>query len=230
MIYGILPVGGKGTRLSLPFPKELLPQKGFDHYNPVINHIVQKMLEAGADVIYFVHGNDYKQGIVDFYPDSKYSRFVHLIQRTPGFATVLRDFYETGVKLTAEDKILFGMPDTIFEGNPFIEMIKSPGIVCGLFSTDPYTKVDRLHKDNEQLFQVKSAKNDYNQNWFWGVLKFDGIDLNRIIADKVIDLTMEVGLIISGYPKTYVHCESYLDLGTWTNYNRYLALYGGDGD
>ena len=228
MIYGILPVGGKGTRLALPFPKELLPQKGFDHYNPVINHIVQKMLIAGADMIYFVHGGEYKEGIVDFYSDPRYK---HLVQRTPGFATVLRDFHESvGVTLTAKDKILFGMPDTIFEGNPFVEMLKNPGIVCGLFSTDPYTKVDRLSKENEQLFQVKSAKNESNQNWFWGVLKFDGSSLNDMVVQRVFDLTTEVGLIISAYPKTYVRCESYLDLGTWLNYNRYLALYGGDND
>ena len=228
MIYGILPVGGKGSRLSLPFPKELLPQKGFDHYNPVINHIVLKMLIAGADMVYFIHGNEYKQSIVDFYSDPRY---VHLVQRTTGFATVLRDFHENvGTGLSAKDKILFGLPDTIFEGNPFVDMLRSPGIVCGLFSTDPYTKVDRLSKADDQTFQIKSPKNDTNQNLFWGVLKFDGSDLNHMVQQRVFDITKEIGAILNTYPKTYVRCETFLDLGTWLSYNRYLALYGGDYD
>ena len=224
MIYGILPVGGKGTRLALPFPKELLPQKGFDHYNPLINHIVQKMLIAEADMVYFVHGEETKQGIVDYYSEP---RFVHLTQRTPGFATVLRDFYESRDRMSEKDKVLFGMPDTIFEGNPFVEMLNHSGIVCGMFTTDPYTKVDRLSHDSN-MFQVKSAKNTTNQNQFWGILKFDGSDINQIIDDRLLDKTTEIGEILNHYPnKKFVMGESYLDLGTWLNYNRYLALYGG---
>ena len=55
MIVGLIPVGGKGTRLGLFFPKEMLPQIGFDYYNPLINLTVTNMLETGVEKIYFIH-------------------------------------------------------------------------------------------------------------------------------------------------------------------------------
>lgn len=216
MIYGILPVGGKGVRLGLPFPKELLPQKGFDQYTPLIDHVVAKMREAGAETICFVHGTELKRGIADHYSDE-----IHLIQRTPGFATVLRDFYEYQPPRDT-DKILFGLPDSVFGGNPFVEMVTKPGIVCGLFKSNNRTKVDRLHKTNDQFFEVKAQKSDTNQDWFWGVLKFDGADLSHIIEDGLLDRYTEVGAILNQCHKTHVYGGPYLDLGTWDNYNHYL--------
>lgn len=221
MIYGLIPVGGKGTRLSLPFPKELLPQKGFNFFNPVINHVVEKMRLAGAERIVFVHGSGVKGGIVDHFSDQ-----IHITQITPGFATVLGDFHRH-ISPQWDDQILFGLPDSVFEGNPFPRMLEQPGVVCGLFSTDPYTKVDRLSKNNEQTFEVKAPKTEHNQNWFWGVLKFDGKALHRIMAEKMLDDTKEVGVVLNQFSdKQYVRGESYLDLGTWDNYNRYLTFYG----
>ena len=115
MIYGIIPVGGKGVRLSLPYPKEMLPQKNFDHYNPVINHTVEKMFMAGADLIYMVHGREYKNAIVEYYADN--SKVLHITQDTPSFSGVLQDFHEK-VNYKDTDKILFGLPDSIYDQRP----------------------------------------------------------------------------------------------------------------
>ena len=223
MIYGLVPCGGKGLRLGLPFPKELLPQKGRDHYAPLIDHVVEKMRIAGAHRIVFVHGTSMKDGIVNHYPDQ-----THIGQNKPGFATVLGDFYEHCCP-GPDDQILFGLPDTIFEGNPFPQMLRARGVVCGLFNTDPYTRVDRLSKQDDQIFEVKAQKTEHNQSWFWGCIKFDGEALRTIMSKRMLDQTTEVGDILNQIPgKIYVRGESYLDTGTWANYNRYLTLYGGD--
>jgi hypothetical protein len=222
MIYGLLPVGGKGMRLALPFPKELLPQKGFNRYNPIINHVVGKMEDAGAERIVFVHGEEFKEGIRSHYSGPNY---IHIKQTKPGFAMVLKDFVDA-IPLKDEDIVLFGLPDSIFEGNPFRDMVLKDGIVCGLFFSDPYAKVDRLSK-TEPVFQVKTAKHDDNQNWFWGVLKFGSTDLKRIMFDRMLEQHTEIGDILNHYPKSFVHGDTYLDLGTWYSYNRYLTLFDG---
>ena len=112
MIYGLVPVGGKGLRLGLPFPKELLPQKGFLEYKPLIAHTTEKMEEVGARVIYFIHGTELKQGIVDYYSDT--AKYVHIIQKTPGFANVFEDFYDA-CDFKKDDQVLFGLPDSVYE-------------------------------------------------------------------------------------------------------------------
>ena len=218
MIYGVIPVGGKGTRLGLPFPKEMLPQKNFDYYNPIINHLVEKMEMAGATKIVFVHGENFKIDIVDFFDKEKY---VHIGQMKSGFARCLKDFYESQ-RPNDEDSILFGLPDSIFDRNPLVEMLNMSGTVCGLFTTNKLSKVDRL-KLKEDEFDVKSVKNENNGDYFWGVLKFDGFDLRIMNEDNVFDTTDEIGEILNKYSKKYVFAGTYLDIGTWENYNRYAA-------
>ena len=218
MIYGLIPVGGKGTRLSLPYSKEMLPQKNYDFFNPVINHIVEKMEMAGAEKIFMVHGKNYKTDITQHFVDSKYD---HIIQTKTGFANVIGDFLEYLPELRDKDKVLFGLPDSVFDGNPFIEMLMCESITCGLFKTDKNTKVDRL--SNTGNFEVKSSKNENNKEWFWGVLKFDGSDIKKIVNDGMLEKHTEIGHILNEYELKYVKGQSYLDLGTWSNYNRYLA-------
>jgi glucose-1-phosphate thymidylyltransferase len=223
MIYGLVPVGGKGLRLGLPFPKELLPQKGFLEYKPLIAHTTEKMEEAGARVIYFVHGTELKQGIVDYY--SNPSRFVHLVQKTPGFANVLKDFYNV-CDFKKDDQVLFGLPDSVYEGNLFKELVDKPGMVCGLFTTSDDTKVDRLSNDGF-YFWVKSVKQFDNQEWFWGILKFTYQALKIICGNELHPpvYTTEIGEILNHYEFDKVYGGSYLDLGTWINYNKYLIDY-----
>ena len=217
MTYGLVPVGGKGLRLSLPFSKEMLPQKNYDYYNPLINHVIEKMLLAGVEKVYFIHGDEFKKDLKDFYKENKY---IHILQKTTGFANVIQDFYEAA-KPEDKDKVLFGLPDSIFNKNPFVRLLNKGGIVCGLFETEDCTKVDRLGLDKEH-FQVKAEKNDSNLNLFWGVLKFDGKNIREIIDDGGLDKTSEVGEILNMYPKSFIECGEYLDLGTWENFNKYL--------
>jgi glucose-1-phosphate thymidylyltransferase len=216
-IYGLIPIGGKGLRLSVPFSKEMIPQKNFDYYNPIVNHIVEKMELSGAQKIIFVHGLEFKKDVKEFFNKNSY---IHIIQNEPNFAKVFLDFYKK-IHPKDNDIILFGLPDSIFDKNPFIEMINYPGIICGLFATNNQSKVDRLNKKGNS-FQIKTIKNNKNQDWFWGILKFDGINIKNMIEQKIFDQYNEIGSILNLYKKHMIYGEKYLDLGTWSNYNRYL--------
>jgi hypothetical protein len=218
MIYGLIPIGGAGTRLGLPYSKEMLPQKNFDYFNPLVNHIVEKMKFAGAEKICFVHGKDFKKDVTEFFDEQNH---IHILQEELGFANVILDFCKK-IKIEDSDKVIFGLPDSLFEGNPFIDLIDKKGIVTGLFVTNALTKVDRLEKSKNN-FQIKVPKTEDNLDLFWGVLKFDGSDLKKMIEDRVFSFHTEIGDILNLYEKTHVICTSYLDLGTWNNYNKYLT-------
>ncbi len=222
MIYGVIPVGGKGKRLGLPFSKEMLPQKGFGFFNPILHHLVEKMQQAGAETIVFVHGDEYKEDIRTHYMHPCYC---HIKQKEPSFAGCLKDFYNV---FNVDDKasILFGLPDSIFDGNPFKEMLKhNREIVCGLFMTLPTSKVDRL--TDKKSFEVKSEKKDGNSDWFWGVLKFNGVDIKEMIKRGDFARTPEIGEILNEYPKKFVYGGWYIDLGTWENLNEYWKQQNG---
>ena len=89
MIYGLVPIGGKGTRLGLTFSKEMLPQKGTSHFNPISNHLVSKMRSAGAEQIIFIHGFEFKRDVIDYFNSDIHH---HYIQRSDGFSNVLKEF------------------------------------------------------------------------------------------------------------------------------------------
>ena len=216
-IYGLIPIGGKGLRLSVPFSKEMIPQKSFDYYNPIVNHLIEKMELAGAQTIVFVHGLEFKKDVKDFFNKDSY---VHILQKKKSFASVIFDFYNK-ILPKDNDVIFFGLPDSVFDKNPFIEMLNHQGIACGLFYTESQAKVDRLNKKGNR-FQIKTIKNKTNQDWFWGVLKFNGIDIRNMIKDGVFEKQTEIGSILNLYKKHTVYGEKYLDLGTWSNYNKYL--------
>ncbi len=218
MNYGIIPIGGKGVRLGLPFPKELLPQKGYDVYTPVVDHSITKMLHADIDDIIFVHGTEFKKEVCDYYP-----KFTHVLQTELGFSKVLLSAYkyqEYGEK----DKFLFALPDSVFRSNPFLDLIEMEGVACGLFTTDDLSKVDRISSTDPQVFEVKSPKRVSNTDKFWGVLKFDLPDLVKLAYASVE--TNEIGNILNTFSnKKYLECGQYLDLGTWPNYNEYIKSW-----
>ena len=220
MIYGLVPIGGRGTRLGLTFSKEMLPQKGFKYFNPVSNHLVSAMQDAGAEQIVFIHGFEFKKDVIDFFNGANHK---HFLQKTEGFSNVLRELL-VNLTLKNDDSVLFGMPDTVFRGNPFHEMVAHPGIMCGLFTTNNETKVDRLYVD-KQKFAVKQPKGPNLQDRFWGLLKFDGIDIIGMETDNHFSTYGEIGDIINQYDFSCINAEDYLDLGTWDNYNYYLKNY-----
>lgn len=224
MIYGVIPIGGKGTRLGLPFSKEMLPQKGFSFYNPILDHMVSKMIQAGAETIYFIHGKLPKNDVYNHYaPTTK--QFVHITQDSPSFAESLKDFYDAA-KPQDDDKILFGLPDSIFEGNLFLNVLSQDGLVAGLFTTLDSTKVDRLGA-YEKKFHVKTEKTDDTTEWFWGVLKFTGENIKEMIEDGMFKQYTEIGSIINHYPIKFVWGGNYIDLGTWENLNAYWKQANG---
>lgn len=215
MIYGIVPVGGTGSRLGMAFPKELLPLKGYNKYYPVSKLTVDNMLQAGCEKIYFIHGESYKQQIREYYNKEKFS---HINNYSPDFSMSIGSFVEN-VKIEKNDTILFGLPDSFYYGNLFLKLVKKDGLCCGLFETFDETKVDRINKNNK--FDVKSKKTNDNSNLFWGVLKFDFSTIN--LYNEILQKTKEkeVGNIINQINFTCEIGEKYIDLGTWEFLNKY---------
>lgn len=217
MIYGVIPVGGKGTRLGLPYPKELLPLKNFDFYYPVCKLTVDNMISSGCEKIYFIHGSETKEDIKKYFNENIY---FHINNNSEMFSKTITCFIES-VVLKENDIVLYGLPDSFYKENLFSDLLNLNGIGCGLFKTNDLSKVDRIN-NKTKLFDIKSPKNKYNSKLFWGVIKFDFNSLKKYKEILYNTNDSEVGSILNkiGF-NTVTKNNKYLDLGTWTSLNEY---------
>ncbi len=226
MIIGVIPIGGKGTRLGLPFSKELLPLAGFNYYKPVVENTTDNMIAAGANIIVFIHGAKHKLDILQHFNGPQ---FIHITQPEQSFAGVLKrldDFMkETALKPT---RFLFGLPDTYYSDNPFIKLSMENIFTCAIFIASKDMKVDRLLVGVEPFdkaapkFDIKNIKTEENSNYFWGCFAFSPEDLRHIIENTDFNTEKEIGNIINNMPKIKcVQFGEYHDLGTWSSLNKY---------
>lgn len=229
-IIGVLPVGGNAVRLGLPasLSKPMLPQARKDKYIPVICHSIEKMKKAGATEIYLIHAKgEYRNDIVEYFNESGYH---HLQQRKDNFANSLLtsiSFYYDGQE-DGTTRILFGLPDTVYNDNPYLDLVEDNGVSIALFKADDELKVDRLRTGSwavdESGFDVKSSKKDNNSQFFWGCFALDSQDLTDMINNNKIRNLSEIGEVLNRVDgKKYYYYNNYLDLGIWSNMNKYWS-------
>lgn len=216
MIYGVIPVGGVGSRLGLSFPKELLPLKGYGKYYPVVRLTTDSMESAGCEKLVFVHGDNFKEGLRSYFNKPNH---IHINNPSDMFSrsiTCLQDHFN----FENEDVILYGLPDSVYDINTFPAMVNVPGVVCGLYKTKDESKVDRLNIVTN-LFDVKSPKTPENSEWFWGTIKMDGRDIRNYISYQDKHQEREVGNVINHIGFKVCYGGDYLDLGTWPCLDQY---------
>jgi glucose-1-phosphate thymidylyltransferase len=117
-LIGLVPAAGHGSRLGLPFPKELFPTICENQYKPVINYVVDDLILAGIDHIIFVINELKHQLIGHLGSGIKFDcHFSYVVQQntgdtlstSPGLADALASAYH----LIRDKVVLFGMADTI---------------------------------------------------------------------------------------------------------------------
>lgn len=221
MIYGLIPVGGKGTRLGLPFSKEMLPLPNEESYRPVMDITVQNMFDAGATAIYAIHGEHFKEDIVSHY----LTNLEHVLQMKPSFGGVLRSFV-LARPLKDNDTVYLGLPDSVYFENMFSKVQEAenkPTLLC--FEADDDMAVDRLTSANE--LDIKSKyKHNFNSCWFWAGIAFSGRYLKDCFELGLLDNLKEIGDLLNhtGFTSTPIG-GAYFDTGTWSGYNQGMRAY-----
>lgn len=216
MIYGLIPVGGKGTRLGLPFSKEMLPLKGYEDYYPVCKLTVDNMLSAGCQKIFFIHGFEYKTEIINLFNQEN---FVHIKNLSERQSEVFSSFYNS-VVLKDNDIFLYGLPDSFYKKNLFPQIKNIDGLVCGMYKTDDDCKVGRLNIITNKF--VKSIKEEDLTDYCWGVLKFD-LSCLKIFNEFIKKSNFEAEELLNENNFKVVYGDEYFDLGTWKSLNKYWS-------
>jgi len=180
-LIGLIPAAGSGTRLNLPFPKELYPLHQFNKYKPVANFMVDSLVQTGIRHIIFVI-NETKHQLLGYFGSGKNfgCDFSYVVQdkisngqsTSPGLADALASAYH----IIREKTVLFGMADTIMSPknairiglnalNTYVDMT-----MC-LFPTQYPEKFGMVSINDEgQVLQIVDKPKATHLKFMWGCI------------------------------------------------------------
>lgn len=231
---GLIPCAGRGSRLSLPFSKELFPNVYTSHYSPIILYTINALKKAGIDHL-IITINPQKVDILNFLGNGnqfgvKISYCVH-----PKPLSLPHSINEA-CHLIKDKIVVFSMPDTFVQPSDFLKTLlnthqndETSEVTMAGFKTDNPTKFGMV-EFSELTGKVKCINDkpsSTNLKWMWGAMvwnpEFTEV-LHQFIANESNKLS-EKELILTDALKPLIiqnrvnlHCYDegrYRDLGTY---------------
>lgn len=181
-IIGLIPAAGEGTRLGLPYPKELTPMIRRDGYKPAAQFAVETLVASGARHIVFVINETKHQLIAHFGDGSRFGcRFSYVVQertgprdsaRSGGLAHALDAAYH----LTRGRTVFFAMADTVLRPTDvFARMLSAAGpnsdLMLGLFLVVHPEKFGMVrYEQNGRVTRVEDKPRNTDLENAWGCI------------------------------------------------------------
>lgn len=184
-IVGIVPAGGKGTRLyPYPGPKELFPV-GYQeiHVNgklekrpkAISQYLIENMVAAGARKLYIIvsggkedvmryYGNGHTFGVqICYLMQEKVAGMAHAINLVTPW-------------LSGDEIVIMGMPDTVVEpSDAFTQIVQARArwdadLVLGLFHTERPHKFGMVGLDDDaSVIEHVDKPRETDLRWCWGI-------------------------------------------------------------
>jgi glucose-1-phosphate thymidylyltransferase len=178
-VIGLLPAGGRGTRIEpLPCSKELFPIgfrkiDGQDEMRPkVVSHyLLEKMRVAGIRKAFLILRQG-KWDIPSYFGDGSIldMDLAYLMMRVPlGPPYTLDQAYP----FVRDKKVAFGFPDIIFDADDaFVKLLErqtttKADVVLGLFAVDQPTTMDMVDVENGAVRSIVIKPAVTNLRWGW---------------------------------------------------------------
>lgn len=233
-LIGLIPAAGKGTRLSLPFPKELYPIIQDNKYRPVSQSILEQIVYAGVDHVVFVV-NEHKSQLLQYFGNGH--RFncnvSYVVQEqpkqtneraiTPGLAEAM----DAGYHLVKDKIVVFGMPDTIITPKHIFKTALAnlrndyDGIFCLFKAEKPEKSGMVILSDEDEVLEIVDKPQKTDLEWMWGTVIWKPT-FNSFLHDCITNRGVyEYGVIFNEALKSGLKFGGvkfdegkYLDLGT----------------
>lgn len=235
----VIPCAGIGSRMGLPYAKELINLKD-DSFFPVIESCINEVIHSGLKRICFIINHN-KTDLLKFLGDgNRYGlKFSYVIQESP---MSLPHALQKATKNYEKCNILFLMPDSVYKPKGavsyFIENVDLSAIVnLGLFRTNNPQKFAMVDFSKDNIVTFAEEKNPMSKlEWMWGMVFW-----NKEFTDHLNSLNLEfrlengreqtlsqvMGVFISNKEVHAVKLinYNYYDLGTWDDYRLYKQNY-----
>lgn len=189
---GLIPCAGKGSRLGLPFSKEMFPDIYSDHFRPIIMYTIEAMKLAGIKHLIFTV-NPKKTDVLDFLGNGKQfdMDFTFCIHPSP---KSLPESLNEAYHLIKDKRVVFAMPDTLISPQDFIVEVlnkhinnKSAEVTLGCFKTENPTSVSVVEFENELVKNVIEKPKETNLDWMWGLMVWEpsfSNELNNFVLNS----------------------------------------------
>jgi len=231
-VIGIIPAAGKGTRLNLPFSKELFPLPAGNNktITPVINYLLYSMSSAGIKRVFTIISKEKKDLLQYLGSGSDFNfQISYLLQdRARGMPEAISLVTNW---INRDTIVAFGMPDTIFFPTDAMriilnELISSQAdLILGLFPTETpnyFGVVDFDEYYRPIDFIDKPTHTEFRFVWGIGCWKFRFMEIlnsfvqhykeyaKELILSDIFKIALSQNLDIRVYP---FHNGEYYDIG-----------------
>jgi glucose-1-phosphate thymidylyltransferase len=233
-MVGLIPAAGKGTRLNLPYPKELYPIIRENRYKPLAQFVVESMVTSGVRDIVFVI-NETKHQLIGYFGSGQRfgCQFSYAVQETnsevngstsPGLAHALDAAYH----LVCGKTVFFGMADTIMQpSSVFRHLINTAQpedqVLLGLFEVTRPEKFGMVDFDRSgRVRAITDKPKQTDLRYAWGCIAWRPAFTEHLhtavnqqkISDFAVIMNEAIG---KGMPFRGVILPSgrYADLGTY---------------
>ena len=233
-LIGLIPAAGKGTRLNLPYPKELYPVIRNNRYKPLAQFVVENLIESGVRDIVFVINETKHQLIGYFGSGRRFScQFSYVVQEnnsdqnsstSPGLAHAIDSAYH----LVRGKTVLFGMADTIMEPKNVFEHLLSSAkpeddVLLGLFTVSRPQKFGMVDMDeNGRVRCIVDKPTQTHLKEAWGCIAWHPAFTEHLHASvnqknvsdfaQIMNQALNLGMPFRGVTLPAGH---YSDLGTY---------------
>ncbi|MFD2443234.1 sugar phosphate nucleotidyltransferase [Bacillus sp. CGMCC 1.16607] len=232
---GLIPCAGRGSRLSLPFSKELFPNVHTLAYSPIILYTINAMKSAGIkhfvitinpqkmDIVKFL-GNGKKFGVSIYY-------CVHPEPRS------LPQSLDEAYNLLKNKTVVFAMPDTFIKPSNYLQLLlnthendQKSEVTLACFQTKNPSKFGMVDfsEDTENVISILDKPLSTNLKWMWGAMVWSPEfteALHQFVINKSDEDSSEKELVLSDAllplierNKVKAYCfpdGTYMDLGTY---------------
>jgi glucose-1-phosphate thymidylyltransferase len=236
-VWGIIPAAGAGTRIqTLAFSKELLPVGSrFDGMverpRAVSEHLLERMLAAGATKIVFVISPG-KSDILEYFGgEIGGARICYLVQRRP--AGLCDAIFQAVPFIGRDEEAIVGLPDTLWFPVDGLAALPHAGLSFLLFPVDRPDLFDAVSTDDDgAVREIEVKKADAQSKWIWGAFKLTGAVLHELHdlwcrrdpPDEYFGTLVNAYLALGGRAIGVRAGDSYVDVGTLHGYREATLL------
>jgi dTDP-glucose pyrophosphorylase len=236
-VWGIIPAAGAGTRIQpLAFSKELLPvgsrfDGGVERPRAVSEHLVERMLAAGATRIAFIISPG-KSDILEYYGgEIGGARICYLVQPRP--SGLCDAIFQAAPFIPADEQVIVGLPDTLWFPIDALRALDPAQLSFLLFPVDRPELFDAVVTDErDRVVEIQVKQRDAESRWVWGAFRMPGavlhelreLWLRRDPRDEYFGTLVNAFLALGGTAVGVKAGEAYVDVGTLNGYREATQL------